>query len=88
MLQEYQDRMEILGQELEKFADKFSEQHPELSHQVEDALVHLKKTEEEVAGSLSEWVAYGELRTQETSDAIDERITSFERLLKAAIAKF
>jgi uncharacterized protein YaaN involved in tellurite resistance len=88
MLQEYQDRMETLGQELEKFADQFSEQHPELSHQVEDTLVHLKKAEEEVAGSLSEWVAYGELRTDEMVDAVEARISRFESLLKAAIAKF
>lgn len=88
MLQEYQDRMETLGQELEKFAEQFSEQHPDWAHQVEDTLTHLKKAEQEVAGSLSEWVAYGELRTQEMADAVEERLNGFEALLKAAIAKF
>lgn len=88
MLQEYQDRMETLGNEMERFANQFGKQHPDLAHQVEDSLNHLRKAEQEVSDSLSEWVAYGELRTQEMGESVAANMDKFEALLKDAIAKF
>lgn len=88
MLQEYQDRMEMLGNQLERFSDEFVEQHPELAHQLEDTRVHLQKAQQEVADSLSEWGAVGELKANQLAEAMDAKLLEFERLLKTAIAKF
>lgn len=88
MLQQYQDRMEALGIKLEQFADQFSEEHPGMSHQIDDVLTHLKKSEKAIEESLSEWGAYGELRKAELESYLEGEIGRFEALLKDAIAKF